>query len=164
MLGSFFLLEGDFLCLDCWRSITCVSHSSSSRFCRYCTVFFNVGVKHVGRVLDTIWWLAASLVENFDCFGWSRLSTFDNWEALVICTWFFTCIECLDTVARQAAMVFKCGVLIYYKNSRGRNYRRQVTTWAHQRKLYDILSSFEQECRWYYSTWQSWSAISKMLL
>uniref|UniRef100_A0A803MI56 RING-type domain-containing protein n=1 Tax=Chenopodium quinoa TaxID=63459 RepID=A0A803MI56_CHEQI len=31
-----------------------------------------------------------------------------------------------DTLVRQAAMVAKCILLIYYKNSRGRNYRRQV--------------------------------------
>ncbi|CAN4126276.1 unnamed protein product [Withania somnifera] len=31
-----------------------------------------------------------------------------------------------DTLVRQAAMVFKCFLLIYYKNSRGRNYRKQV--------------------------------------
>ncbi|PIN05668.1 putative E3 ubiquitin ligase [Handroanthus impetiginosus] len=30
-----------------------------------------------------------------------------------------------DTLVRQAAMVFKCMLLMYYKNSRGRNYRRQ---------------------------------------
>ncbi|PON38433.1 Cdk-activating kinase assembly factor [Parasponia andersonii] len=30
-----------------------------------------------------------------------------------------------DTLVRQAAMVFKCILLIYYKNSRGRNYRKQ---------------------------------------
>lgn len=30
-----------------------------------------------------------------------------------------------DTLVRQAAMVLKCMLLIYYKNSRGRNYRRQ---------------------------------------
>ncbi|KAL8526399.1 hypothetical protein ACS0TY_015562 [Phlomoides rotata] len=30
-----------------------------------------------------------------------------------------------DTLVRQAAMVFKCALLMYYKNSRGRNYRRQ---------------------------------------
>ncbi|KAG6745445.1 hypothetical protein POTOM_052117 [Populus tomentosa] len=30
-----------------------------------------------------------------------------------------------DTLVRQAAMAFKCVLLIYYKNSRGRNYRRQ---------------------------------------
>ncbi|KAL0282545.1 UNVERIFIED_CONTAM: hypothetical protein Sangu_2942600, partial [Sesamum angustifolium] len=30
-----------------------------------------------------------------------------------------------DTLVRQAAMVFKCVLLMYYKNSRGRNYRRQ---------------------------------------
>ncbi|XP_027350227.1 RING finger and transmembrane domain-containing protein 2 isoform X3 [Abrus precatorius] len=31
-----------------------------------------------------------------------------------------------DTLVRQAAMVFKCMLLMYYKNSRGRNYRKQV--------------------------------------
>lgn len=31
-----------------------------------------------------------------------------------------------DTLARQAAMIFKCILLMYYKNSRGRNYRKQV--------------------------------------
>ncbi|XP_052174885.1 uncharacterized protein LOC127789871 isoform X2 [Diospyros lotus] len=30
-----------------------------------------------------------------------------------------------DTLVRQAAMVLKCILLIYYKNSRGRNYRKQ---------------------------------------
>lgn len=30
-----------------------------------------------------------------------------------------------DTLVRQAAMIFKCSLLMYYKNSRGRNYRRQ---------------------------------------
>ncbi|XP_034693306.1 RING finger and transmembrane domain-containing protein 2 [Vitis riparia] len=30
-----------------------------------------------------------------------------------------------DTLVRQAAMVFKCILLMYYKNSRGRNYRKQ---------------------------------------
>ncbi|XP_022861032.1 RING finger and transmembrane domain-containing protein 2-like [Olea europaea var. sylvestris] len=30
-----------------------------------------------------------------------------------------------DTLVRQAAMIFKCSLLVYYKNSRGRNYRRQ---------------------------------------
>lgn len=30
-----------------------------------------------------------------------------------------------DILVRQAAMVFKCILLIYYKNSRGRNYRKQ---------------------------------------
>ncbi|GFP87390.1 ring finger and transmembrane domain-containing protein 2 [Phtheirospermum japonicum] len=30
-----------------------------------------------------------------------------------------------DTLVRQAAMIFKCVLLVYYKNSRGRNYRRQ---------------------------------------
>ncbi|KAJ8898873.1 hypothetical protein K2173_008182 [Erythroxylum novogranatense] len=30
-----------------------------------------------------------------------------------------------DTLVRQAAMVFKCFLLMYYKNSRGRNYRKQ---------------------------------------
>ncbi|KAH6776864.1 RING/U-box superfamily protein [Perilla frutescens var. frutescens] len=30
-----------------------------------------------------------------------------------------------DTLVRQAAMVVKCMLLMYYKNSRGRNYRRQ---------------------------------------
>ncbi|KAI9153029.1 hypothetical protein LWI28_004691 [Acer negundo] len=30
-----------------------------------------------------------------------------------------------DTLARQAAMVLKCFLLMYYKNSRGRNYRKQ---------------------------------------
>ncbi|KAJ8533744.1 hypothetical protein K7X08_007068 [Anisodus acutangulus] len=30
-----------------------------------------------------------------------------------------------DTLVRQAAMIFKCLLLMYYKNSRGRNYRKQ---------------------------------------
>ncbi|ONK72945.1 uncharacterized protein A4U43_C04F25220 [Asparagus officinalis] len=31
-----------------------------------------------------------------------------------------------DTLVRQAAMVVKCMLLMYYKNSRGKNYRKQV--------------------------------------
>uniref|UniRef100_A0A2P2LNZ6 RING finger and transmembrane domain-containing protein 2-like n=1 Tax=Rhizophora mucronata TaxID=61149 RepID=A0A2P2LNZ6_RHIMU len=31
-----------------------------------------------------------------------------------------------DTLVRQAAMVLKCFLLMYYKNIRGRNYRKQV--------------------------------------
>ncbi|KAL3326438.1 hypothetical protein AABB24_037225 [Solanum stoloniferum] len=34
-------------------------------------------------------------------------------------------LSLIDTLVRQAAMVFKCFLLMYYKNSRGRNYRRQ---------------------------------------
>jgi len=37
--------------------------------------------------------------------------------------WYF---KISDTLARQAAMVVKCILLMYYKNSRGRNYRKQV--------------------------------------
>eukprot|EP00252_Welwitschia_mirabilis_P004039 TRINITY_DN1418_c0_g1_i6.p1 TRINITY_DN1418_c0_g1~~TRINITY_DN1418_c0_g1_i6.p1 ORF type:complete len:364 (-),score=51.40 TRINITY_DN1418_c0_g1_i6:89-1180(-) len=40
------------------------------------------------------------------------------WHALFI-------IVLNDTMVRQAAMIIKCGLLIYYKNSRGRSYRRQ---------------------------------------
>lgn len=32
-----------------------------------------------------------------------------------------------DTMVRQAGMVVKSILLMYYKNSRGRNYRKQVT-------------------------------------
>lgn len=32
----------------------------------------------------------------------------------------------LDTLVRQAAMILKCILLMYFKNSRGRNYRKQV--------------------------------------
>ena len=35
-------------------------------------------------------------------------------------------IDFLDTLVRQAAMAFKCLLLIYYKNGRGHNFRRQV--------------------------------------
>ncbi|XP_074277010.1 uncharacterized protein LOC141600663 [Silene latifolia] len=40
------------------------------------------------------------------------------WHALFI-------IMINDTLVRQAAMIVKCVLLVYYKNSRGRNYRRQ---------------------------------------
>jgi hypothetical protein len=35
-------------------------------------------------------------------------------------------ISSVDTVVRKAAMALKSGLLVYYKNSRGRNYRRQA--------------------------------------
>lgn len=33
----------------------------------------------------------------------------------------------LDTMVRQAAMTLKLVLLMYYKNGRGHNFRRQVT-------------------------------------
>ena len=36
------------------------------------------------------------------------------------------CVAMPDTMARQVAMALKCLLLIYYKNGRGHNFRRQV--------------------------------------
>lgn len=36
----------------------------------------------------------------------------------------------VDTLVRQAAMVPKCFLLMYYKNSKGRNYRKQVKNYT----------------------------------
>ncbi|XXG42863.1 hypothetical protein AAC387_Pa01g3036 [Persea americana] len=47
-----------------------------------------------------------------------------------------------DTMVRQAAMVLKCILLMYYKNSRGRNYRKQgqmLTTLEYFLLLYRAL-------------------------
>ncbi|KAJ7519238.1 hypothetical protein O6H91_20G030500 [Diphasiastrum complanatum] len=41
------------------------------------------------------------------------------WEAIFI-------IILNDTMARQAAMIIKCGLLFFYKNRRGRDYRQQA--------------------------------------
>eukprot|EP00252_Welwitschia_mirabilis_P004037 TRINITY_DN1418_c0_g1_i4.p1 TRINITY_DN1418_c0_g1~~TRINITY_DN1418_c0_g1_i4.p1 ORF type:complete len:320 (-),score=25.95 TRINITY_DN1418_c0_g1_i4:954-1913(-) len=46
------------------------------------------------------------------------------WHALFI-------IIVNDTMVRQAAMILKCSILIYYKNSRGRSYRKQVRNSYH---------------------------------
>lgn len=44
-----------------------------------------------------------------------------------------------DTMVRQAAMVVKCILLIYYKNGRGHNYRKQV---SHLLLHFNILRIF----------------------
>ena len=45
-------------------------------------------------------------------------------------------------MVRQAAMTVKCLLLMYYKNSRGRNYRRQVIISSMLFKLYIFFVMF----------------------
>ena len=45
---------------------------------------------------------------------------------ITICALMHNCNLPPDTMVRQAAMAVKCMLLMYYKNCRGRNYRRQV--------------------------------------
>ena len=47
-----------------------------------------------------------------------------------------------DTTVRQAAMAVKCMLLLYYKNCRGRNYRRQVTYFSNSYALLCIIFCF----------------------
>lgn len=70
------------------------------------------------HIIGVYWWYSGdALWRPLILFPPKEIPPF--WDAIFI-------IVVNDTVARQAAMVFKCGVLIYYKNSRGRNYRRQA--------------------------------------
>lgn len=48
-----------------------------------------------------------------------------------------------DTLVRQASMILKCFLLMYYKNSRGRNYRKQVSVLLFYAPLsfFSLLSS-----------------------
>lgn len=117
-------------------------------FVHGCMIFkisLNVGLKHVGQGLNIVWGVIALSHENPDTFEELALQFLVILKSLysgLFWHFYLYCIECVDTVARQAAMVFKCGVLMYYKNSRGRNYRRQVITSVEGPKLYDTLSSF----------------------
>jgi hypothetical protein len=45
---------------------------------------------------------------------------------ITICALMHNCDLPADTMVRQAAMAVKCMLLMYYKNCRGRHYRRQV--------------------------------------
>nr|PNR60572.1 hypothetical protein PHYPA_003365 [Physcomitrium patens] len=81
-------------------------------------VLVAVGWGLVVHVIGVYWWYSGEAL-------WRPLVLFPPreippfWDAIFI-------IVVNDTVARQAAMVFKCGVLIWYKDIRGRNYRRQA--------------------------------------
>lgn len=48
-----------------------------------------------------------------------------------------------DALVRQAAMIIKCNILMYYKNSRGRKYRKQVrqcTLKTKDQKIFMLVS------------------------
>lgn len=81
--------------------------------------------------MPLFWPVSASaeqlVIETLTCY-WLWKYLFIVWNSLgglisLVCE---LCFKFSDTLVRQAAMVFKCILLIYYKNSRGRNYRKQV--------------------------------------
>ncbi|KAL2632794.1 hypothetical protein R1flu_004273 [Riccia fluitans] len=73
----------------------------------------------MGHIAGVYWWYSADAL-------WRPLVIIlppreipKFWHAIFI-------IVVNDTMVRQCAMVLKIGLLLYYKNSRGRNYRRQA--------------------------------------
>lgn len=53
---------------------------------------------------------------------------------------FMSLILFSDTMMRQAAMAVKCVLLMYYRNGRGHNFRRQVNLESSSRQLYTCNS------------------------
>jgi hypothetical protein len=77
-----------------------------------------LGIGLLVHIVGVYWWYSAGAL-------WRPLVLLPPrnipmfWQAIFI-------IVVNDTVVRQAAMVLKSWLLIHFKNSRGRNYRRQV--------------------------------------
>uniref|UniRef100_A0A0D6R239 RING-type domain-containing protein n=1 Tax=Araucaria cunninghamii TaxID=56994 RepID=A0A0D6R239_ARACU len=84
---------------------------------RKISVLIGIILVFVVHVVGIYWWYRnADLLYPLVMLPPKNIPPF--WHAMFI-------IVVNDTMVRQAAMVLKCGLLIYYKNSRGRNYRKQ---------------------------------------
>ncbi|CAM6128425.1 unnamed protein product [Calypogeia fissa] len=81
-------------------------------------ILVGIGFAMVTHIIGVYWWYSKdSLWRPLVILPPQEIPRF--WQAIFI-------IVVNDTMVRQSAMVLKIGLLIYYKNSRGRNYRRQA--------------------------------------
>lgn len=77
---------------------------------------FGISLVFILQVLCVYWWYLTDLLNFLVMIPPKSIPPF--WHAIFI-------IMVNDTLVRQAAMVLKCGILMYYKNSRGKIYREQ---------------------------------------
>lgn len=85
---------------------------------RKVTFLAGISVVFILHVVGVYWWFRNDdLLHPLVMLPPKAIPPF--WHAIFI-------IMVNDTMVRQAAMILKLALLIYYKNSRGRNYRRQV--------------------------------------
>ncbi|KAJ0088131.1 hypothetical protein Patl1_31616 [Pistacia atlantica] len=84
---------------------------------RKVSVLIGISIAFILHVLGVYWWYRNDdLLYPLVMLPPKSIPPF--WHAIFI-------IMVNDTLVRQAAMVLKCFLLMYYKNSRGRNYRKQ---------------------------------------
>ncbi|KAL0709332.1 hypothetical protein Bca4012_016310 [Brassica carinata] len=84
---------------------------------RQISALIGISVAFAAHVVGVYWWFRKDdLLYPLIMFPPKSIPPF--WHAIFI-------IVVNDTLVRQASMIFKCFLLIYYKNSRGRNYRKQ---------------------------------------
>ncbi|XP_059462810.1 uncharacterized protein LOC132191737 [Corylus avellana] len=84
---------------------------------RKISVLIGISLAFTIHVLSVYWWYQKDdLLYPLVMLPPKAIPPF--WHAIFI-------IMVNDTLVRQAAMIFKCILLMYYKNSRGRNYRKQ---------------------------------------
>ncbi|KAB2630389.1 RING finger and transmembrane domain-containing protein 2-like [Pyrus ussuriensis x Pyrus communis] len=84
---------------------------------RKITVLMGISLAFASHVVGVYWWFQNDdLLYPLIMLPPKVIPPF--WHAVFI-------IMVNDTLVRQAAMVLKCSILMYYKNSRGRNYRKQ---------------------------------------
>lgn len=84
---------------------------------RQISALIGISVAFAAHVVGVYWWFRKDdLLYPLIMFPPKSIPPF--WHAIFI-------IVVNDTLARQASMILKCFLLIYYKNSRGRNYRKQ---------------------------------------
>ncbi|KAL1213307.1 ERAD-associated E3 ubiquitin-protein ligase HRD1B [Cardamine amara subsp. amara] len=84
---------------------------------RHISALIGISVAFTAHVVGVYWWFRKDdLLYPLIMLPPKSIPPF--WHAIFI-------IVVNDTLARQASMIFKCFLLMYYKNSRGRNYRKQ---------------------------------------
>ncbi|CAA7051158.1 unnamed protein product [Microthlaspi erraticum] len=84
---------------------------------RHISALIGISVAFTTHVVGVYWWFRKDdLLYPLIMLPPKAIPPF--WHAIFI-------IVVNDTLVRQASMIFKCFLLMYYKNSRGRNYRKQ---------------------------------------
>ncbi|KAF5747690.1 RING finger and transmembrane domain-containing protein 2 isoform X2 [Tripterygium wilfordii] len=83
---------------------------------RKISVLIGISLAFTVHIVCVYWWYRNDLLYPLVMLPPRSMPPF--WHAIFI-------IMVNDTLVRQAAMILKCILLIYYKNSKGRNYRKQ---------------------------------------
>ncbi|KAK1398113.1 RING finger and transmembrane domain-containing protein 2 [Heracleum sosnowskyi] len=83
---------------------------------RRLSTLFGISLVFTLQVISVYWWYLTDLLNLLVMIPPKSIPPF--WHAIFI-------VVVNDTLVRQASMVLKCGILMYYKNSRGKIYREQ---------------------------------------